>query len=290
MCMDDLIISFAPTGMVPTKEMTPYVPVSVSEIVEDVHRACEIGITTVHLHARDESGRPTYKAEVYGDIIGRIRAFAPELIICVSLSGRGFKEFEQRSEPLGLEGMLKPDMGSLTLSSMNFSTAVSVNTPDMVQRLAGEMKRRGILPELEVFDLGMVNYAKYLTAKDLLKPPYYFNLFFGNVSGAQAELLTAGTIISSLPAQSYWSFGGIGNAQLAMNTVSVALGGGVRVGLEDNIWYDTARTRLAGNSDLLERVHRLAQEQGRRVMPPAMLRKKLNLEAGNGKYGMASSV
>ena len=285
--MDDLIISFAPTGMVPTQEITPYVPVSVSEIVEDVHRACEIGITKVHLHARDEiSGEPTYKAEVYGDIIGRIRAFAPELIICVSLSGREFKGFEQRSEPLGLEGMLKPDMGSLTLSSMNFSNTASINAPDMVQKLAGEMKSRGILPELEVFDLGMVNYAKYLATKGFLVPPYYFNIIFGNVSGVQADLLSAGTVISALPEQSFWSFGGIGNAQLTMTAVSIAMGGSVRVGLEDNIWYDAARTRLATNSDLLQRIHRIAVDQGRGLMPSTELRKKLNLEAGNGKYGL----
>jgi uncharacterized protein (DUF849 family) len=88
-----LIVNFTPTGMIPTKEMTPHVPVTVSEIVEDVHEAWEIGITTVHLHARDETtGEPTYRAELYGDIIAGIRKFAPELVIGVSLSGRNFKE------------------------------------------------------------------------------------------------------------------------------------------------------------------------------------------------------
>ena len=104
---EKLIINLAPTGMIPTKEMTPFVPVTVPEIVEDVHEAWEIGITMVHLHARDQStGKPTYKAEVYGDIIAGIRKFAPELVICVSLSGRDFQEFEQRAEPLQLDGAL----------------------------------------------------------------------------------------------------------------------------------------------------------------------------------------
>ena len=101
----DLIINFTPTGMIPTKEMTPHVPVSVSEIIEDVHHAWEMGITMVHLHARDEkSGKPTYQQEIYGRIIEGIRKHTKELIICVSLSGRGIKEFKHRASPLQLAG------------------------------------------------------------------------------------------------------------------------------------------------------------------------------------------
>jgi 3-keto-5-aminohexanoate cleavage enzyme len=118
----NLIVNFTPTGMIPTKEMTSHVPVTVSEVVADVHEASELGISMVHLHARDPlSGRPTHMAEIYGSIIEGIRTFAPELIICVSLSGRDFSEFEKRSQPLELDGNLKPDMGSLTLSSVNFN-------------------------------------------------------------------------------------------------------------------------------------------------------------------------
>src|SRR5512143_2426063 len=107
-----LIINFAPTGMIPTKQMTPFVPISVTEIVEDIHEACEMGISMVHIHARDPiSGKPTYKAEVYAKIIEMVRHHSPELIICTSLSGRDFTDFEQRAEPLELDGNLKPDMG-----------------------------------------------------------------------------------------------------------------------------------------------------------------------------------
>ena len=99
--MSKIIINFTPTGMIPMKKMTPHVPVSVQEIVEDVHRAVEIGITMVHVHARDPvSGEPTYHAEIYQNIISGIRQFAPDLVICVSLSGRTFREFEKRVAPL----------------------------------------------------------------------------------------------------------------------------------------------------------------------------------------------
>ena len=282
----DVIINFTPTGMIPTKQMTPHVPVTVQEIVEDVHEAVEIGITMVHLHARDaQTGEPTYKAEVYGEIIAGIRKFSKDLIICVSLSGRTFSEFEKRADPLKLEGELKPDMGSLTLSSLNFNKVASVSSPDMIQALAAEMKRRGILAELEAFDAGMINYAKYLEGRRLLEPPHYINLILGNIACAQADLLHTGVMMRDLPPDSIWSLGGIGDSQFMINSLAIAVGGGVRVGLEDNIYYDLGRTRLARNSELIRRIHALAEANERKVMTPNELRKLLNLEPGNGRYG-----
>jgi uncharacterized protein (DUF849 family) len=272
--------------MIPTKAMTPFVPITASEIIEDVHEAWDIGITMVHLHAREENtGAPTYRSEVFGRIIEGIRKFSPELVICVSLSGRGIKEFEHRASPLQLEGALKPDMGSLTLSSLNFNTIESINSPDMIQRLALEMKKKGILAELEAFDVGMINYSKYLERKGLLTPPHYFNLLFGNIACAQADLLNMGLMIRELPEASFWSLAGIGNSQLMTNSIAIAAGGGVRVGLEDTIYFDADRTRLAKNIDLVQRIHVLAEANGRAVMKPSEFRQLLCLKAGNGEYG-----
>lgn len=281
-----VIVNFTPTGMIPTRQMTTHVPISAQEIIEDVHRAIEIGITMVHLHARDESnGAPTFKAAVYEKIITGIRAFSKDLIICVSLSGRDFSEFEKRSEALRLDGNAKPDMGSLTLSSLNFNQQASINSPDMIKALASEMLLRGIMPELEVFDAGMINYAKYLIQKGLLHPPFYFNLIIGNIACAQADLLHVGVMLRDLPDDSMWSIGGVGNAQLSMNTLAIAMGGGVRVGLEDNIWFDTKRTKLASNADLLRRVHDIIAASDRELMPASEMRKALLMESGNGRYG-----
>jgi uncharacterized protein (DUF849 family) len=273
----DLIINFTPTGMIPTKEMTPHVPITADEIIQEVYNACELGITMVHLHARDKNGEPTYKADIYGAIIEGIRQFNEDLVVCVSLSGRTFKELEKRAEPLTLTGKAKPDMGSLTLSSLNFNKIASVNDPDMIMALAIDMKEKGIVPELEAFDAGMINYAKYLERKGAIKPPHYFNLILGNIACAQADLLHTGIMIRDLPAQSYWSLGGIGNSQLMMNSIALATGGGVRVGLEDNIWYDSARTRLATNMDLLRRIHNLAEANERKMMQAGDLRTLLQL-------------
>ena len=281
-----LIVNFTPTGMIPTKEMTPHVPITVQEIVEDIHRAVEIGITMVHLHARDEqTGEPTYRAEVYSRLIAGIRKFSKDLVVCISLSGRAFTEFEKRVEPLMLDGDVKPDMGSLTLSSVNFNQQASINSPEMIQSLAREMKHRGILAELEAFDAGMINYANYLESKGLLEPPHYFNLILGNIACAQADVLHAGIMIRDLPPNSLWSLGGVGDYQLSMNSIAIAIGGGVRLGLEDNIWYDLARTRLARNADIIHRIHRLAEDNEREIMTPTELRGLLNLEPGNGRFG-----
>jgi uncharacterized protein (DUF849 family) len=285
----ELILNFTPTGMIPTKEMTPHVPIAVDDIIEDVYEACELGISMVHLHARDEkTGVPTYKSEIYAKIIKGIRSFDKELIICVSLSGRGIKEFEKRASPLQLKGELKPDMGSLTLSSLNFNNTESVNSPSMIKALATEMKNKGILPELEVFDIGMINYSKYLIKKGLIEEPHYFNLLFGNIASAQADLTMAGLMVRDLPENSYFSFAGIGNTQLMMNSIGIAAGNGVRVGLEDNIWYNASKTKLAANLDLLKRIHVIAAANERAIIKPAQLRKLLNLQEGNGKYGRNS--
>ncbi len=269
--------------------MTQHVPITVQEIVDDVREAVKIGITMVHLHARDEqTGEPTYKAEVYREIITGIREFSSDIVICVSLSGRTFSEFEKRADCLNLEGNVKPDMGSLTLSSVNFNKQASMNNPEMIQALALKMKRRGILAELEAFDTGMINYAKYLEGKGLLEPPHYFNLILGNVACAQADLLHIGIMLCDLPPNSFWSLGGVGDYQLTVNSIAIAAGGGVRVGLEDNIWYDPNRSRLARNAELIARIHRLAEAHGRDIMTPAELRRLLNLESGNGQYGRIS--
>jgi uncharacterized protein (DUF849 family) len=271
------IFNFSPTGMIPTKEMTPHVPITPGEIVNQVSEVADLGINMVHLHARDPiTGEPTYKKEVYAEIIRGIRSRHKNLILCVSTSGRTFSEFEKRSDCLHLEGELKPDFGSLTLSSLNFNNQASISTPQMIQALAREMSKRGIKPELEVFDVGMINYAKYLIMKKLIDPPYYFDLILGNIACAQANLLNLGLMINELPPGSIWSVGGVGRFQLPMNAAAFVAGGGVRVGLEDNIWYDPERTHLASNRELVERVLTVAKALGLEPYTPSEARQVLD--------------
>ena len=258
------ILNFTPTGMIPTKKMTPKVPILPEEIIEQVLEAAELGANMAHIHGRDiETGQPTYRKEIYSEIINGIRKKNREIIIGVTTSGRTYSEFEKRSECLELTGDVKPDFGSLTLSSVNFNDQASVNSPQMIKGLAKKMLDNGIRPELEVFDLGMINYAYYLIRKDLIKPPYYFNLILGNIACAQANLLSLGLMVKELPEHSIWSAGGVGNFQLTANAMSLIAGGGVRIGLEDNIYFDAEITFLATNRELIERIIGVAKVLGR---------------------------
>jgi 3-keto-5-aminohexanoate cleavage enzyme len=273
-----LIINLALTGMIPTKAMSKHVPVTPGEIVSDVLKCATMGVSVVHIHARDQDENPTYKKEVFGEIIAGIREVMPELIIVVTTSGRTYGQFEQRADVLELEGALKPDMASLTLSSLNFNQTASINSPEMIVRLAAKMQEKGIKPELEIFDLGMVNYAHYLIKKEFLEPPYYFNILLGNIAAAQAKLLHLGLIVSELPGESYWSVAGIGDRQMDMNALGVIMADGIRVGLEDNIWYDKSRTVLATNYDLVQRIFKIAAVLERPVATPLEVREMLKLQ------------
>jgi 3-keto-5-aminohexanoate cleavage enzyme len=251
--------------MVPTKADNPSLPVTPEEIAEDARRCYELGASILHLHARDGEGRPTYRKEAYAQIVAKVRERCPQAIVCVSTSGRVFKTFEERSQVLDLDGDLKPEMASLTLGSLNFPRQASVNEPEMIRRLAERMKERGTVPELEVFDWGMVDYARYLIERGLLEPPFYFNILLGSLGTLSATPLRLATLVESLPAASTWAAAGIGRFQLFVNGLAIAMGGHVRVGLEDNLWMDAGKTRPATNPALVERLARIANAHERRV-------------------------
>jgi uncharacterized protein (DUF849 family) len=169
-------------------------------------------------------------------------------------------------------------MGSLTLSSLNFNQQASINSPQMIQDLAKKMLDVGIKPELEVFDIGMINYAKYLHKKGLIRPPFYFNLILGNIACAQANILNLGLLVNDLPPESYWSVGGVGDVQLQMNINGMINGGGVRVGIEDNIWMTAKRDKMATNLELVKRIHTIANALEISIATPKEVRKIIGLE------------
>jgi len=248
------IINFTPTGTQPTRENS-FAPLLPSEIIESVHEANELGISIVHLHARDEETlNNTYKKEVYQKIIGGIKKHCPELMICVSLTGRNFPEIEKRTEVL----QLLPDMGSLTMSSLNFPSGASINQPETILSLIKEMDKYGVKPEIECFDSGMLNYTNYLISKNILKPPYHINVILGNIYNGQCDLGTLASIKSNLPANSFTCLGGIGSQQLKSTTYGLLDFDGIRIGLEDNLYFkDKEKTT---NIELLKRAHRIMNE------------------------------
>ncbi|SHI48679.1 Uncharacterized conserved protein, DUF849 family [Dethiosulfatibacter aminovorans DSM 17477] len=277
--MKKLIINLAPTGMVPTKEMTVHVPVTPEEIFNDVDKCVELGVSMVHLHARDDiTGNPTYKKEVYERIIYKIREKHPNLVLVGSTSGRNFSEFEKRSQVLDIKGDLKPDMASLTMGSMNFMKVSSVNSPDMIQKLAYKMLENGIKPEIEIFSSGMLKFTQYLIKKELLKPPYYINVLVGNIATMQDDLLDIGVVKANLPEDSYFSIAGLGKCQKDMNILGMAVAHGVRTGVEDYIWMDSRKKEYATNYKLVKRVRDVADIMDIETMKPEELRNILDLE------------
>jgi uncharacterized protein (DUF849 family) len=248
------IINFTPTGTQTTRSNS-FAPLTPNEIIDSVYEANEIGISIVHLHARDEvTLENTYKKEVYQKIIEGIKKHCPELLICVSLTGRNFPELEQRSEVL----QLLPDMGSLTMSSLNFPSGASINQPEMILSLIKEMDKYGVQPEIECFDAGMLNYTNYIISKNILKPPYHVNIILGNIYNGQCDLGTLSTIKNNLPSNSFTCLGGIGSQQLKSVTYGLLDFDGIRIGLEDNLYYKGKEKTT--NMMLLKRAHRIMNE------------------------------
>lgn len=270
---DQLIINAAITGMVPTKENTPYVPLTVDEIVASARRVRDAGASILHLHARDAKGVPTSDGDAYCELVSRVREAVGDMVICVSLSGRTVSDVDARAEPLAV----RPDMASLTLGSMNFPQQTSVNAPSTICELASRIRAAGAVPELEVFEPGFIHYSKYLIHKGILEPPYYYNLLLGSLGASPLDLVTLGHMVSLLPEGATWAVGGIGRFQLDANVLAIAAGGHVRVGLEDNLYYDRRRQTLATNPRLVERVARIGREVGREPATAAQAGRMIGL-------------
>lgn len=194
-----------------------------------------------------------------------------------ALDGRDFKSTEERSEVLLLTGKAKPDMASLTLGSLNFITGPSINSLDAIQELAMLMKEKNIKPELEVFDAGMINFAKYLERHDIISGTKYFNILLGNINTAPATIGDLAHLYNSLPQNSLWAAAGLGVFQLPMNTAAIVAGGHVRVGIEDSIYYDYGKSRSATNVELVKRIVRLTSELQRDIATSGETRKMLGL-------------
>ncbi|MBP9902576.1 MAG: 3-keto-5-aminohexanoate cleavage protein [Verrucomicrobiota bacterium] len=272
--LEPLIINAAITGMVPMPADNASVPITVEQIVAEAGRCATAGASIIHVHAREAGGAPTWRREIYQEIIDGIRGACPELLISASTSGRLWSDFERRSAVLDC----RPDFGSLTPGSMNFPGAASVNPPEVVQQLAAAMTERGVMPELEFFELGMIDFVRdFLLPKGWLRPPLYANLLLGSLGTMAASARNLVHLVDALPPGTVWSAAGIGRYQFQINTLALAMGGHVRVGLEDNLWMDAARTDPATNVRLIERIAKVAAATGRAIATPPDARRLLGL-------------
>ena len=270
---DRVVINAAITGAVLTKRDTPHLPVTTEEVVKAASEVFSAGASIVHLHARNPDGTNSNSPERFIELVDAVRQACPGLLICCSLSGRYVPDVETRAGALEAS----PDLASLTMGSMNFATGPSINAPDTILELARRIYKAGALPELEIFEPGFAHMARVLVDRGELREPLYANIILGALGASPVDLIGLGHIIGLLPQSTTWSVGGLGRFQTNAILMALGAGGHVRVGIEDNIHLDRARTRLATSAQLVERVVRLAREVGREPATPDEARSIIGL-------------
>lgn len=266
------IITAALTGAVTSKSKAPALPVTPKEIAEDGIRCWKAGASILHLHMRDENGRGTMDKERFRETVNILRNEC-DAILNLTSSGELGVSYERRMEHI-IE--LKPEMATFDAGSINTGDGIFDNTIEFLTMLGKCLIENGVKPEVEVMDLGFISAAEHYTKVGVLIPPvhYQFVLGFG-FHGAPATPENLCYMKTKLPEGSTWSAFGVGAAHMPILYTTVALGGHVRVGLEDNIWY--SKGVLATNVMLVERAGRVIREFGNEVATPAEAREILGL-------------
>jgi 3-keto-5-aminohexanoate cleavage enzyme len=272
--MEKIIITVGITGSRITRQQTPYIPMTPEEIAESGIEAWKAGASILHIHVRDpKTGLGAQDYSIFKEVVDRIRG-ETDAILCLTTSGIPGRnlQFDERLVPLSLS----PELVSFDAGSINMRENVFLNPPEFLEMLARETLAKGIKPELEVFEVGMVETCNRFLEKGLLKPPLHFQFVLGVLGGMPATAKSLLHLSEILPQGSTWSVIGIGPGQLPMAMMALAMGGHVRVGLEDNIYYSKG-VLAKNNAQLVERVVRIAREFGRDIATSLESRKILSL-------------
>jgi 3-keto-5-aminohexanoate cleavage enzyme len=272
--MEKLIITVGVTGSRITKQQTPYIPVSPEEIALSGIEAWRAGASILHIHVRDKkTGLGTQELSIFKEVTDRIRA-ETDAVLCLTTSGIPGRNLPipERLQSLALD----PEMVSFDAGSVNMGENVFLNPPEFLETLAKETLARGIKPELEVFEVGMVHTCLDYLDRGLLRKPLHFQFVLGTRGGMPATTKSLLHLAEIIPERSTWSVIGTGQGQLPMAMLGMVMGGHVRVGLEDNIYFSKG-ILARSNAELVERVVRIAKEFGREVAAPAEARRLLAL-------------
>ena len=270
--MNPVMITCAITGAETTKAKQPHLPITPQEQAAAAAEAVKAGASIIHLHVRDDQGNATQDLNRFKESIQAIRDQAPGVIIQISTGGAIGESIENRMAPLDL----KPEMASLNLGTMNFGDDIFYNHPKDILELANRMKTKKVLPELEIYEVGMLETAMKLHRQGLLSDPMHFQFVLGVPGGMSGNLKNLMLLLDHLPPDTHWGVAGVGRFQLPLATHALALGGHVRVGFEDNLYYSKG-VLATSNAQLVARISRLAGELGREVASPAVARKMLGL-------------
>ncbi|MFZ4712853.1 MAG: 3-keto-5-aminohexanoate cleavage protein [Bacteriovoracaceae bacterium] len=251
--MEKLIITCAMTGAETQKSVQPNLPITASEQIEAAHACYEAGAMVVHLHVRDDEGKPSQKLEHFERVISGIKKVCP-IIIQISTGGAVGTTIEERLAPLSL----KPHMASLNMGSINFGDEVFENKPMDIEAFAKKMLELEIVPEMEVYDLAMMEYSYKLMKKNIVQAPFHFQFVLGTPQGLTGSIENVATLKNRLPENSTWGIAGIGRFEIPAIMTAMAWGGHVRVGFEDNIYWSKG-VLAKSNAELVKRVKDFAK-------------------------------
>ncbi len=270
--MNAVILTCALVGAELSREQAPYLPLSPEEIAAQAAEAVQAGAAIVHVHVRDEQGRPTCRSDVFQETLAKIRQRC-DVIVQVSTGGAIGDSEEDRLQPLEA----KPEMASLTTGSVNFGEEIFANPRPFVARLAGVMLEKGIKPEIEVFDAAMLEEGIRLAKEGRIAEPLHFDFVLGVPGALAATERNLDFLIGGLPAAATWSLAAIGRHQFPMARLALQKGGHVRVGMEDNLYLEKGRMAKS-NAELVAKAAGLASEAGRPLATVRQAREMLQLK------------
>ena len=293
----DVVLTCAVTGAGDTTSKSLHVPVTPKEIADAAIESAKAGASIAHIHARDpETGQGSRDPKLFKEIVDRVRDSDTDVVINIT-AGMGGDWVSDPSNPampgpgtdmIGPEERLAhvkeclPEICSLDCGTLNFSDTdmIYISTPPALRKMATMAREWGVKPELEVFELGHIRFAKAMIAEGLINDPPMFQLCLGIPWGAEQTVETMAAMKAQLPTDASWASFGIGRGQMPMMAAAVAMGGNVRVGLEDNIYLD--RGVLATNAQLVTRAREIIERMGGRVATPQQARNKLKLRGADG--------
>lgn len=266
------IISAALTGALSPRAKNPNIPCTPLEIAEDAIQCWKAGAAIVHLHMRDDEFRGSMDKERFKETVNRIRGES-DVVLNLTSSGEINVPFERRMEHIA---EIKPEIGTFDAGSINvLPDGIFDNTAAFLTQLGTLMNENNVKPEVEIMDLGMIAASEYYVSQGVLKAPVHYQFVLGFFSGAPATPENLAYLRGKLAPGSTWSAFGIGAAHMPILYTAIAMGGHIRVGLEDNLFY--SKGRLATNVDLVGRACRVIREFGNEVATCADARAILGL-------------
>lgn len=271
---EKVIITAALTGAVTTKKDNPALPTQPDEIVKSAEACCRAGAAAVHIHVRDEEDKASMRFDRFEEIVTKLRAANfPGIINLTSSGGQGFS-WEERIRPFK---ELRPELASFDAGTMNWlNSVVFMNEPGFLEQCGKEMIACGVKPEIEIFDMGMLNTAKYYIKRGIIEDSAHFQLCLGAPGGMEATTENLVYLVNHLPENCTWSAFGIGKGANEITLSALAMGGNVRVGLEDNVYYNKGQL-AESNEQFVSRIVRIAGEMGKTPATPQEAREILGV-------------